>query len=80
MCLIVYGAFNYIWKDMVMYYLFWCVFCIGSAALRISKREHDDNGICACFGNNVIAIFILFTQQRNERGKYLLVESKKTTS
>ena len=42
MCLIVYGAFNYIWKDMVMYYLFWCVFGIGSATLRIARREVDD--------------------------------------
>ena len=42
MCLIIYGAVNYIWKDMVMYYLFWCVFGIGSATLRIARREVDD--------------------------------------
>ena len=36
------GAFNYIWSDMSMYFLFWCIFGVGSAALRISKQEHDD--------------------------------------
>ncbi len=41
-CLIVYGAFNYIWADMTMYYLFWCIFGLGSAALRVSKQEFDD--------------------------------------
>ena len=40
--LMVYGVFNYIWSDMTMYYLFWCVFGIGSAVLRISKQEFDD--------------------------------------
>ena len=38
----IYGVFNYIWSDMTMYYLFWCVFGLGSAALRISKQEFDD--------------------------------------
>ncbi len=42
LCLVIYGAFNYIWQDMVMYYLFWCVFGIGSATLRIARREVDD--------------------------------------
>ena len=41
-CLIIYGAFNYIWNDMLMYYLFWCVFGVGSATLRIARREVDD--------------------------------------
>ena len=40
--LMVYGVFNYIWADMTMYYLFWCVFGLGSAVLRISKQEFDD--------------------------------------
>ena len=40
--LMAYGAFNYIWADMAMYYLFWCVFGLGSAALRVSKSEFDD--------------------------------------
>ena len=40
--LMVYGTFNYIWADMTMYYLFWCVFGLGSAALRVAKGEFDD--------------------------------------
>ena len=40
--LMVFGVFNYIWEDMSMYYLFWCVFGMGSASLRIAKREFDD--------------------------------------
>ena len=40
--LMVYGVFNYIWADMTMYYLFWCVFGLGSAALRVAKSEFDD--------------------------------------
>lgn len=41
-CLMVYGAFNYIWADMTTYYLFWCIFGLESATLRISKQEFDD--------------------------------------
>ena len=40
--LIAFGLTEYLWADNTMYYLFWCIFGIGSAALRISKREHDD--------------------------------------
>lgn len=40
--LMVYGAFNYIWADMTMYYLFWCVFGLGSASLRVAKQEFDE--------------------------------------
>jgi len=40
--LMAYGAFNYIWADMTMYYLFWCVFGLGSAVLRVAKSEFDD--------------------------------------
>ena len=40
--LIAYGSFNYIWSDPSSYYLFWCVFGIGSAALRVAKKENDD--------------------------------------
>lgn len=40
--LVAFSMTEYIWADNTMYYLFWCVFGIGSAALRISKREHDD--------------------------------------
>jgi hypothetical protein len=41
-CLLAYGTVNYIWSDMSMYYLFWCVFGIVSAAIRVAKKEHDD--------------------------------------
>jgi hypothetical protein len=41
-CLVSYGAFSYIFADMFSMYLFWCVFGIGSAALRVAKRETDD--------------------------------------
>ncbi len=37
-----YGCMNYIWSDISAYYLFWTVFGIGSATLRVAKREHDD--------------------------------------
>ena len=40
--LFVFGAVFYIWSDMTVYYMFWCVFGIGSATLRVSKREFDD--------------------------------------
>jgi len=40
--LCVFGVFNYVWADTTMYYLFWCVFGIGSASLRIAKREYDE--------------------------------------
>ena len=36
------GATEYIWADFSMFYLFWCVFGIGSATLRVAKKEHDD--------------------------------------
>ena len=41
-CLLAYGTTNYIWSDMSAYYLFWCMFGIVSAAIRIAKKEHDD--------------------------------------
>lgn len=40
--LIAYGAFNYVFSDLLSTYLFWCIFGIGSAALRVAKRETDD--------------------------------------
>ena len=42
LCMIVFGATSYIWADTNMYYLFWCMMGMGSAALRISKTEYDD--------------------------------------
>lgn len=36
------GAFNCLWEDKSMFFLFWCIFGVGSAALRVSKSEYDD--------------------------------------
>ncbi len=40
--LLVFGGVNYIWSDASAYYLFWCIFGIGSASLRVAKRDYDD--------------------------------------
>ena len=40
--LLLFGTVNYLWADMSMYFLFWCVFGIGTATLRLSRQEHDD--------------------------------------
>ena len=40
--LLTFGATNYIWSDISTAYLFWSVLGLGSATLRIAKREHDD--------------------------------------
>ena len=40
--LLVFGTFNYLFSDVTVLYLFWCVFGIGSSALRVAKGEHDD--------------------------------------
>ena len=40
--LMAFGMVNYIWSDISAYYLFWCLFGIGSAALRVAKRDYDD--------------------------------------
>ena len=37
-----FGAFSYIWSDMVGFYLFWCIFGIGSATMRVAKRDSDE--------------------------------------
>ncbi len=43
MCvLFVFGAVSYLFSDLTLNLLYWCVFGIGSAALRVAKREHDD--------------------------------------
>ena len=40
--LVAFGCMNYIWSDISAYYLFWVVFGIGSATMRVAKRENDD--------------------------------------
>jgi hypothetical protein len=41
-CILAFGMVNYIWSDVSAYYLFWCIFGIGSATLRVAKRDYDD--------------------------------------
>lgn len=43
--LIAFGMVNYIWSDISAYYLFWCIFGIGSATLRVAKNDYDDRVI-----------------------------------
>lgn len=40
--LIAFSMVNYIWSDSSAYYLFWCIFGIGSATLRVAKKDYDD--------------------------------------
>ena len=40
--LLAFGMVNYIWSDSSAYYLFWCIFGIGSAALRVAKNDYRD--------------------------------------
>lgn len=42
MVLLVYGLFTPLWSAPTVYYLFWCTFALGSAVLRVSKREFDE--------------------------------------
>ena len=41
-CLLAFGMVNYVWSDSSAYYLFWCIFGIGSATLRVAKRDYND--------------------------------------
>ena len=43
--LITYGMTDYIWYNTTMYALFWLVFGLGSATLRIAKKEYLDSVI-----------------------------------
>ncbi len=40
--LLLYGLFSYIWIDASMFYLFFVVFGIESAMLRLSRRDRDE--------------------------------------
>lgn len=40
--MLTFGMLNYIWSDVSAYYVFWTVFGIGSATMRVAKQEHDD--------------------------------------
>lgn len=41
--LLIFGMTDYIWYSSSMYFLFWVIFGIGSATLRISKKEYDES-------------------------------------
>ena len=40
--LLAFGMVNYIWSEPTTYYLFWCIFGIGSATLRASKKDYRE--------------------------------------
>lgn len=40
--LLFYGFFSYIWADASMFYLFFLVFGVESAMLRVSRRDNDE--------------------------------------
>ena len=40
--LVAYGSTEYIWNNGPSFFLFWCIFGMGSAMLRIAKKEVDD--------------------------------------
>ena len=44
-CFLAFGTVNYLWSDISAYYLFWCIFGIGSAALRVAKKDYDDRAL-----------------------------------
>jgi hypothetical protein len=33
---------NYIWSEPTAYYIFWCIFGMGSATLRVARKDYDD--------------------------------------
>lgn len=44
-CFLAFGTVNYLWSDISAYYLFWCIFGIGSATLRVAKKDYDDRAL-----------------------------------
>ena len=40
--LLAFGMVNYIWSEPTAYYIFWCIFGIGSATLRVARKDYDD--------------------------------------
>jgi hypothetical protein len=57
-----FGMVNYIWSEPATYYFFWCLFGIGSATLRVAKKDYDDKVIyyeeSSAFDSSVIDIEI----------------------
>ena len=60
--LLAFGMVNYIWSEPATYYFFWCLFGIGSATLRVAKKDYDDKVIyyeeSSAFDSSVIDIEI----------------------
>ena len=60
--LLTFGMVNYIWSEPGTYYFFWCLFGIGSATLRVAKKDYDDKVIyyeeSSAFDSSVIDIEI----------------------
>ena len=42
LALLVLGCYDYIFADLTIFYLFFAVFGIGGASLRVCKRDFDD--------------------------------------
>jgi hypothetical protein len=40
--LLAFGMVNYIWSEPTAYYIFWCIFGMGSATLRVARKDYDD--------------------------------------
>ena len=51
--LFAYGMTDYIWYNSSMCFLFWTVFGLGSATLRIAKSEHDERDLSARSDNSI---------------------------
>ena len=60
--LLAFGMVNYIWSEPSAYYFFWCLFGIGSATLRVAKKDYDDKVVyyeeSSAFDSSVIDIEI----------------------
>lgn len=60
--LLAFGMVNYIWSEPATYYFFWCLLGIGSATLRVAKKDYDDKVIyyeeSSAFDSSVIDIEI----------------------
>ena len=60
--LLAFGMVNYIWSEPSAYYFFWCIFGIGSATLRVARKDYDDRVVyyeeSSAFDSSVIDIEI----------------------
>ena len=43
--LLAFGMVNYIWSEPSAYYFFWCLFGMGSATLRVARKDYADRVI-----------------------------------